>query len=94
MKDFLLFISGVFVSKLIEDNLPRLNYKNIAAGFQKHIAPLLVLATLGYFSILSKISKDKEVQKTYIILLTVAVAAIALQKLAQNKKPSAGKLMV
>lgn len=98
LKDIILIIISYcslrIVDKLITDNLPDLKYKNIAAGFQKHIAPLLVIAALGYFSILSKLSKDKEVQKTYFILLTVTVAAIALQKLAQNKKPSAVKLMV
>ena len=89
MKDILIFLFGAIAGKLIEDNLPSLHYKNLAAGFEKHVMPVLLVAALGYYAVLVKISKDKEVQKTYMILLTVIVAAIALQKLAQNKKPAA-----
>jgi hypothetical protein len=89
MKDILIFLFGAVASKLIEDNLPNLHYRNLAAGFEKHVMPVLLIAALGFYTVLAKISKDKEVQKTYIILITIILAAITLQKLAQNKKPAA-----
>lgn len=90
MKDILIFLFGAVAGKLIEDNLPNLHYKKLIAAFNKHVGPFLLIAALGYCSILAKISKDKEIQKTYMILLTVIVATIALQKIIeQNKKPSA-----
>ena len=89
MKDILIFLFGAVAGKLIEDNLPNLHYKNLAAGFEKHVMPVLLVAALGFYATLAKISKDKEVQKNYIILLTVLVTAIALQKIAHNKKPAA-----
>ena len=89
MKDVLIFFFGAVAGKLIEDNLPNLHYKKLAAGFEKRITPILLVAALGFYTILAKISKDKEIQKTYVILLTVIVAAIVVQNVTQNKKPAA-----
>ena len=69
---------------------PNLHYKRLIATFNKYRRPLLLLVALGYFSIIDKIPKDKEVQKTYLIHLIVTVATVALQIIIeQNKKPSA-----
>ncbi|MEJ7829961.1 MAG: hypothetical protein WKF91_17260, partial [Segetibacter sp.] len=61
-------LSAVFAGKLIEDNLPDLHYKKLIAAFKKYVIPALLLTALGYYGILAKISRDREVQKIYMIL--------------------------
>jgi hypothetical protein len=87
MRDIFNFLFGIVAVKLIEDNLPNFHYKKIIAAFNKHIMPLLLLSALGYYSLLSKVSRNKDVQKTHMTLLTIIIATIVLQKISeQNKK--------
>lgn len=68
MKNILLFISLIFATKMVEDNIPNLHYKNLAAGFEKHIAPFLLTSYLGFLYLAAKISRSKgSTKKLYSI---------------------------
>jgi len=89
MKTILIFLACIFATKLIEDNLPNLHYKNIIKGFEKYILPYLLMAYLGFLYLQVKIYRDKELEKNYthtlLIITVVIIAAQALNKHQQKK---------
>ncbi len=86
MKDIFIFLFGVFGGKLIEDNLPNLHYKKLAAGFEKHIAPFLLTAYMGILYLAAKITRNKDVQKNYTEVLAFLTIAFILAKVIEHKK--------
>jgi len=62
------------------DNLPNLHYKNLAAGFEKHITPTLLNAYLGFLFLNTKIYRSKQSQKSYMELLTLTALLIVTGK--------------
>ena len=89
MKDFFLFISGVFAGKLIEDNVPNLHYKKLITGFEKHIAPLLLTAYLGLLYTVAKLTRNPQAKKNYTTLLALLALVIILSKVVEDKKQAA-----
>ena len=86
MKDITNFILAVFCVKLIEDNLPNLHYKNLRKGFDKYIAPLILLACILWLSFIVKITKNEEQKKLLFTLTVLAVAGIMITKAIEQKK--------
>lgn len=82
MKDILLFIAGCFAGKLIEDNLPDLNFKNL-----KKIAEfLLALLVVGYLTAMFKITRNAEYKKSLIIVMVAVVATTLIGEFVKDKK--------
>jgi hypothetical protein len=83
MKEVINFILLVFLVKLIEDNLPDLHYKKILNFF----APFILLAYIGYLSIIVKITKDSQQKKNFLVLLSIVAVNVILDKgLKRDKK--------
>jgi len=84
----LTFILLIFATKLIEDNLPNLNYKKLLDFF----APVFLLAYIGLLAILVKITNGSQQKKTLLTLTTlVAVSIILAKKVEQDKKQKTKK---
>ncbi len=83
MKNIFLFLSLIFATKLVEDNLPNLHYKKILDFF----APVILLAYIGLLSIVVKITNNPQQKKNLLILTTLAAVSIILAKtIEQHKK--------
>lgn len=85
-RDILLFVFGVFGGKLIEDNLPNLNYKSLLIGFNKHFVPFLIMSYLGFLYLMTKVDRSKEAQKNYIELLIALATVISIEEKEKKSK--------
>lgn len=87
MKNILIFLSLIFATKLVEDNLPNLHHKNIGKAFNKYAAPALLMGYIGLLFLLTKISRNKELHKNYLqALVVVTIALVAGAVLSKHKK--------
>ncbi len=87
MKNILIFVSLVFATKMVDDNLPNLYYKNIGKAFDKYVAPVLLMGYIGLLFLLTKISRNKELHKNYTQALVIVVIALAAGTvLSKHKK--------
>lgn len=73
------------VDKIIEDNLPSLHYKNLGKLFETYISAVLLTGYIGYLSILVKITKDTELKKKLLLVLTVVAITAHFDKLNKQK---------
>jgi hypothetical protein len=86
MKNIILFLSMIFVTKLVDDNLPNLHRKNIIKAFDKYITPFILLAYIGFLAVMVKFTKDTEQKKLLLTLTAVVAVAIVIGKALQQEK--------
>lgn len=83
MKNIFLFLSLIFATKLVEDNLPNLHYKKLFDFF----APVILLAYIGLLSIIVKITNNPQLKKTLLTLMAlIAVTILLTNTIEQNKQ--------
>lgn len=73
--------------KLIEDNLPSLHYKNLLRFWNKYATPVVILAYIGWLSILTKLSNDKQLRKSYETALAIAAISIIYHNMNNTQNP-------
>lgn len=78
------FIGLTFLGKLIEDNIPNLNYKKIIKFLKRHYIPILLMSYLGLLYIALKVTGSKQLKTSYSNVLLVVVLAIAVDKLIKR----------
>jgi hypothetical protein len=86
MKNIILFLSLIFVTKLVDDNLPNLHRKNIIKAFDKHITPFILLAYIGLLTVMVKFTKDPEQKKLLLTLTAVVAVGMVIGKALQQEK--------
>lgn len=89
MKDILIFLLGAVVVKLIDDNLPSLHYKNLAAGFEKHIVPFFTYCLPGLFIPHCYNYPQQRGTKNYTQFFAFALAVLIISKAIEHKKQAA-----
>ncbi|MBA2581985.1 MAG: hypothetical protein H0V01_01210 [Bacteroidetes bacterium] len=92
MKEILIFLAGSFFGKLINDNLPDLNYKSIKAFSEKMWHKLVWWFAITIFPLLIKwriITLNKEQSQKFAIMLffclLVIIVAFFIEQEKKNK---------
>ena len=87
MKTLILILLSIMGTKLIEDNLPNMHYKNIINGFNTLLA-ILYIYLLGTVISLTKDPERKRTLQHYLI--TIAAACVVVNILSRRTKQNLG----
>jgi ABC-type uncharacterized transport system permease subunit len=86
MRDIFIFLLGALGTKMIDDNLPSLHYKNVAKAFIRYVAPLMFIAYIGLLYTAIRLTKNPEAKKDLQHSLAITLVAIVLASVLTNKK--------